>query len=69
MEPRIFSLYCPVSEAIWDCIIIKICMLNAFVVDGRHGVKVYLRKLKGVIMRNFFFIGASRNSFLDGVFM
>ena len=23
---------------------------NAFVFDGRHGVKVYLRKLKGVLM-------------------
>ena len=26
---------------------------NAFVFDGRHGVKAYLRKLKGVLSDNF----------------
>ena len=28
-------------------------MHNAFVFDGRHGVKAYLRKLKGVLMWQF----------------
>ena len=28
-------------------------MRNAFVFDGRHGVKAYLRKLKGVLMWQF----------------
>ena len=28
-------------------------MRNAFVFDGRHGVKAYLRKLKGVLSDNF----------------
>ena len=28
-------------------------MHNAYVFDGRHGVKAYLRKLKGVLSDNF----------------
>ena len=28
-------------------------MRNAFVFDGRHGVKAYLQKLKGVLMWQF----------------
>ena len=44
-------------------------MHNAFVFDGRHGVKAYLQKLKGSTNVAIFFIGVSGNSFLSEVFV
>ena len=31
-------------------------MLNALMFDGRHGVKAYMKKLKGILMWNFWML-------------
>ena len=31
-------------------------MRNAFMFDNRHGVKAYIKKLKGILMRNFWIL-------------
>ena len=36
----------------WDYNPIGICMPDAFMFDGRHEVKAYMKKLKGILMWN-----------------
>ena len=55
-----FTQVDPKSEMEIEFLILRYCglrhnwdMRNAFVFDGKHGVKAYLRKLKGVLMWEF----------------
>ena len=51
-----FLYFTSIITLLFDAKIVSVCkihtsdMRNAFVLDDRHGVKAYLRKLKGVLL-------------------